>query len=66
MASVECLVSFERDLLLVLATDASPVGMSGFYHIKTSHIYITRNISERPITFISRSLITSVQKIYAE
>lgn len=64
IASVECLVSFERDLLLVLATDASVMGISGFLSHEKLHIHNTHDMAKRPITFISRSL-TLVGKIYA-
>lgn len=50
--------------ILVLATDASVMGISGILSHEKLHIHTTHDMTERPITFISRSL-TLVGKIYA-
>lgn len=58
ISSDRVLVPFDPDLPLTLATDASPVGISGVL----SNIV---NGIERPITFISRSL-TPAEKGYSQ
>lgn len=59
MVSDKVLVHFNQDLPIVLKTDASNDGISGCL----SHIMA--NGSERPITFISRTLMPA-EKRYSE